>query len=386
MAANRRLRILLIGSGLFLAASLPSHAADSFEAKIAALQSQLPEQPSHHVGVPEGEASARQRREANYKAFVQEKLQGTWFAALTAVQAHDSYSLEGRFETWKGLMEFLLERDALVEVWAYPEAGMKPRRIPATELTRKQERSQPTFVTITYQDSATRELITVHVEFGFKAASEVLAASLGYRRHRDIQIAAREVLGSRDRQARFSALAQWEQLTNAAHSGRLPLAEIPPRPTKSTDLFTAFEYEVDAFNNFTNVVRVYRASEIARRVVEDSPEFSSQVLILQRSGEQAAREVRSFRMRGASDELEPAPNPVPGQDTVELRVTKAREPDARKWNVLDFGEPALLEQTSLAKFSLISAFLEKKRKEIAIRKSNVDLIAEPIIAGLNITY
>ena len=160
-----------------------------------------------------------------------------------------------------------------------------------------------TFITITYRDHATGGLITNRVEFSQLAASQVQAASAGYRRHREILIAAREVLGRRDAQGKFSAVVQWEALEQARQSGRLPLAALPPRPANATDLFVAFEYEVDAFNNFTNVVQVYRESEIERRVVEDPPGPAAQILMLRKAGEKLAREVRSFRRRGLGDEL-----------------------------------------------------------------------------------
>ncbi len=392
MAATLRVYVLLIVIGL-IAVPTPSLAAaivdanavssNAFQARLNAIWNQLPPPQVHHAGVLETEAAGRLRREQNYGAFVREKLRGDWFAALTDVQ-DDSYLIQGRFETWKGFMDFLVERDALVEVWAYREAGEKPRRIPATELAglKQQQREQPVFITVTYR--AGGALVTNRVEFNFKAASEVLAASVGYRRHRDLQVAAREVLGSRDDRGKFNAAVQWDALVEARESGRLTLTELPPRPTNSANLFVAFEYEVDAFNNFTNVARVYRESEIERSVVEELPDANVQILRLKAVEEKRTNEVRSFRVRGLTDELEPAPDPVPGQDVVELRVKNANEPDVRKWNVLDFGEPELVQQSSLAKFSLISAYLDKKRKEIAVRKSNLDLIAEPIIAGLNI--
>ncbi|HYV29021.1 MAG TPA: hypothetical protein VFA77_15915, partial [Candidatus Eisenbacteria bacterium] len=71
-------------------------------------------------------------------------------------------------------------------------------------------------------------------------------------------------------------------------------------------------------------------------------------------------------------------------DFVELRIKNPNEPDVRKWNVLEFGEPEILKQSALAKFSLISAHLDKRRKEIAIKKSRLDIFAEAIFAGLNI--
>ena len=391
MAATLRACVVLIVAGFAISVPAPaavvipanSPVTNAFQSHANALLNQLPPPQVHYDGVAETEAIHRAQREQSYQAFIREKLQGDWFAALTDAPASGAHSIQGRFETWKGLMDFLVERDALVEVWAYPEAGEKARRIPATEMAalKQQQREQPVFITITYR--ADGGLVTNRVEFNFKAAGEVLAAAVGYQRHRELQLVAREVLGQRDVRGKFDAAVQWDALAKAKESGRLPLAELPPRPTNSANLFVAFEYEVDAFNNFTNVARVYRESEIERRVIEDAPDSYAQVLMLKGVG-QRTNEVRGFRVRGLTGELEPAPHPVPGQDVIELRVKNLDQPDVRKWNVLDFGEPALVEQSSLAQFSLISAYLEKKRKEIAVRKSNLDLIAEPIIAGLNV--
>src|SRR5439155_15114676 len=221
-----------------------------------------------------GDAENRRRSEKDYGAFLREKVQGQWFAALLSTEAGQSCSVQRRFESWKTLLDFLIEREALVEVWAYPQKGGKPRRIPATQLAalKKERREQPTFTTATYRDSATAVPATYRIEFNFKAASDVMAASAGYQRQREMQLAAREVLGVRDAEDKFNALTQWEQLNKAGQAGRLTLAEMPPKPANPRDLFVAFEYEVDSFNNYSKAVRVYRESEITHHVVEVSKE------------------------------------------------------------------------------------------------------------------
>src|SRR5207247_56190 len=146
-----------------------------------------------------------------------------------------------------GLLDFILERDALVEVWAYGEGlSALPRRLSAPELAnRKRERWEgPTFVTITYRDSTAGELVRYRVEFGFSAAENALAATQSYRHQREIQLLARQILGARDNHGRLSALSQWEALVNAAQEGRFPLTEVPSRPAAARDLFVAFEFEV----------------------------------------------------------------------------------------------------------------------------------------------
>src|SRR5439155_16115392 len=146
---------------------------NSFEAKVAELWRQLPPPQTHFEGVPEGDAENRRRSEKDYGAFLREKVQGQWFAALLSTEAGQSFSVQRRFESWKTLLDFLIEREALVEVWAYPQKGGKPRRIPATQLAalKKERREQPTFTTATYRDSATAVPATYRIEFNFKAAS-----------------------------------------------------------------------------------------------------------------------------------------------------------------------------------------------------------------------
>jgi hypothetical protein len=118
--------------------------------------------------------------------------------------------------------------------------------------------------------------------------------------------------------------------------------------------------------------------------VRDADGRATQVLVLKKRNWQKPQEARAFRMRGLSGELEPAPAVVPGQDTIELRIVGSNESGPRRWNALEFGEPAVLRDSALAKFSLINAHLERHRKEIGLKKANLDLIAEPLILGLNL--
>src|SRR5262249_54526209 len=54
------------------------------------------------------------------------------------------------------------------------------------------------------------------------------------------------------------------------------------------------------------------------------------------------------------------------------------------WHILQFGEPELLKQSALAHFAQLNAYLERNRKARAMQQANLALVAEPIIAGLNI--
>ena len=128
------------------------------ERKFADLFNQLPPLQRHFDGLTEADSAAQRQRQSGYEALLREKLQDKWFAALVSEKSADAFAIQSRFETWKGLVEFLAHREALVEVWAYPEAGAKEaRRIPATELAalKNQPREQPTFVTVAWRDAAT---------------------------------------------------------------------------------------------------------------------------------------------------------------------------------------------------------------------------------------
>lgn len=363
--------------------SSPPPAHPAWQARADELLSQLPPPIQHFADLSEADASARLRRERNYEQVLREKLADRWFAALLSTAAANPYAIEGRFETWRGFLEFLAARDALVEVWAYPEgASSQPRRIPATDLAafKRQAREPPTFVTVTCREAPTGPVRAYRVEFGFHAADVLLAAHRGYERHRALRLAAREFLRARDANDRFSAVAQWEVLRRLVDEGRLPIDELPPRPAEARDLFVAVEYAVDANNHFTHVARAWRESELRRRVVNDT-----QVLVLQKLGEQTERFASGYRQREATDELEPVPAPILGQDQLELRIHDPVEPDVRRWRVLEFGEPEIVRQSALAQFALINAHLERQRKVLLVQKSRLDLIAEPLIAAANIS-
>ena len=342
----------------------------------------LPAPLKHYEGVGEKDADELLRQDANYAEAVREKLEGRWFAALLGASGEAPFAVQGRFETWRGLVEFLADRNAVVDVWAWGEGREGPaRRITAPELAalRRERYDRPTFVTVTYPDPATGKAVTQRVEFGFEAAAFARAANESYQTHRTIQRLAREILDARNEKGQPDAIAQWEALQAAVQANRFPLLEMPARPKEPGALWVACEYEVDDRNNFRRVARFYRDDEIGRRVAGDQ-----QMLVLRAVGDESAREVMGYRQRGLSDQLERIPNPIPGQDAVELRVKDPRQADVRKWHVLEFGAPELVKQSALAQFSLINAYLEKDRKALAVRQANMALVVEPIIAGLNI--
>jgi hypothetical protein len=355
----------------------------AWQVKAQEILGQLPPPIKHFADLPEADARARLSQERNSELVLRAKLADRWFAALLSTASDNLYAIERSFDSWRDFIEFLVQKDALVEVWAYPEGARgQPRRIPATELAalKRLPREPPTFITVTFRDAAVGQVRTYRVEFGFHAAEVMLAAHRGYERHRELQWAAREFLGARDAEGRFSAVAQWERLQRLADEQRLPIAEMPPRPPAPRDLFVAVEYEVDELNNFTRVVRTWRESELRRRIVNDT-----QVLVMQRHGEKTERFASGYRQRGVTDVLEPVPAPILGQDQLELRIHDPAEPDVRRWQVLEFGEPEIVRQSALSRFALINAHLERQRKAILVKKSKLDLIAEPLIAVANIS-
>src|SRR6185369_463294 len=146
-------------------------------AKAADIFSQLPAPIMHFDGLTESQVKDRFQRDVNYQILLREKIADQWFAALVKTKAPETFAIVRRFDTWKSLMDFIHDQDALVEVWAYPDGQIEnARRIPATELAslKKKTREQPTFITVTYRDTVANELQTYRVEFSFKAAEVAL--------------------------------------------------------------------------------------------------------------------------------------------------------------------------------------------------------------------
>ncbi len=358
----------------------------TLETSIQELIRRLPE-PIHHIREGELNPAPGRMVEVNHREILREKLADKWFAALLDTNPTNAFAIHERLPSWKSLVRFIEDRDALVEVWAYPEQGnLTARRIPAQELAamKRESRVQPTFLTLTWLDQATQKVQTNRVEFAFNAADQALAAQQSYLRQRRLQIEVNRIFAARDDWDRPSAVAQWNSLQDALRTQMIEIHAIPQPFTDSQDLFVAAEYEVDEWGNFRRIVRLYHESEIRRHVEHNDDGRSTQLLLLgdQRSSDR--REARAFTLRGVSDELLPKRNPVRGQDSIELRVKDPGQKDPRKWNVLEFGEPELIRESALAQFSLVNADLDRHRKEIGLKKSTMDLIAEPLILGLNL--
>ncbi len=343
---------------------------------------QLPPAAKHYAGLSEGEAIRLLESDVNYQKLIEEKVERKWFAALVTWEDPEPYSIVARFDTWHDMVESLAEKGAVVDVWAYGEASEhKPRRIPGPELAelKHQPHEQPTFLTVTYVDQRAGRAVSYQLEFGFQAAEAVLAASRAYQRHRSLELSAHKILAARNAKGLPDATTQWTALQNEVRERNFPLSEVPAQPADVRDVFVAFEFAVDDQNNYSNAVHIVRDSEVQKKVIGNI-----QVLSIRKAGAKSARQVVGFRRLGLSDSLQPATNAILGQDVVELRVRDPAQPDPRKWNVVEFGEPEALKQSALAHFAQLNAYLERKRKAQAMKQANVALVAEPIIAGLNI--
>ncbi len=386
--------VLLAGGARFegLSAAAPATSSSAAEAPFSARARELLEDlpPIQRMGWPEestdlgtpgrragiDEASARER----FEQLTREKAEGRWFAALVAADGPEPNAIRGRFKSWGGLLDFLQERDVLVEAWAYGQRGaVDARRLPASELNQWQVERRPTFTTVIYRDPYAGCWITNRLEFSFGASRLTLAAIANHARHRELLKLGGEILSTRTAAGRLSARAQWERLQSEVVAGRFPILEMPDFPVDDRDLFLAFEYEPDEQGNFRRALRAHRESGVEKRLLAEMP-----VLVLRVPGRAGTSQAIGFRRRGISDDWEPISNPIPGQDMVEMRVIDNQQPDSRLWNVLGFGEPELLRQSSLAAFSLLTASVERQRKALAVKRADLALVAEPIIAGLNI--
>src|SRR5439155_4745112 len=195
-----------------------------------------------YPGLSQAEVDRFLRQDVNYAQIVREKLGGRWFAALVETAGETPFAIHGRFDTWRGLVEFLAERNALVDVWAWGERGEgEPRRIPAPELgnLQRQRHERPTFVTVTYPDPVTRGVVTYRLEFGFQAAAAARTSNQAYQQHRQIQLISRTILAAQNAKGEPDAMAQWEALQTAVKTGQFQLLEIPSRSETALELLVA---------------------------------------------------------------------------------------------------------------------------------------------------
>ena len=168
------------------------------------------------------ELASLQRQRRFFQQLQAERLEGKWVAALISEEPR----IHARFETWKGLADYLSDHEALVEVWAYSvqadSAGpVSPRRLTAREIgaLKKQDHEQPTFVTATFKE-ASGDAKKYRIEWGLRAAEKMAAAEAGYARFREMQLSARKALGARGEHGRITSQTQWQALNKATTKAR----------------------------------------------------------------------------------------------------------------------------------------------------------------------
>lgn len=328
----------------------------------------------NYVGITEDERAGELRAAQRFESLRREQLTGDWFAALVARDADQRFAIHQRFRTSDEFNTFRQKTKALFEVWEIRDGGLPARRLTAADLAqqRLQENPAPTYLTATFLDPTSKRPRQYRLLFGMHAASDELERSRSYQSHRLLRNEIRRVLRARNSNGLLSAGAQWQALRKAANTGTLPLRYLPVRSPHEDDLFVAMECEVDAGNQLVRIVRAYRASEVAPRFLHGNHE-----LVLKRSGR---KDVVAVPLHAA---LEDGPTPSTAEGT-SLRVRNPDSSNPRRWNVLEFGEAAVLRQASLAQLALINAHLENERKELAWQKSNYDRFANPVFTSLNI--
>lgn len=204
-----------------------------------------------------------------------------------------------------------------------------------------------------------------------------------YELNRNIEVAARRILGARNAKGSFSSFGQLEAIEKARKEG-IPFGELPDKPSDENDLFVATRYGLDEFGNKMAIRGVYREKFMQRVMDTDAKgNIIEKVVINNPVTGKPEAEALSYKVKEASDELEFVPHPSE-KEAVQLRVVNPNEKDVRRWDLIEFGEPELVKQEALARFSLINAYFDKRRKEVALRNAKMDIIAEGIFAGLNI--
>lgn len=355
-----------------LAAAFLAHTQTAAE-PLRTLLSALDEPRKNYVGISEAERAGDISAGQRFETLRREQLSGNWFAALVS-RNEDRFAIEHRFQTAEEFGAFRVKKEALVEAWEMKDGGSPSRRLTAAELAKQRTETNPapTFLTLTLLDPTTKKPRQYRLVFGMHAASEASQRAANYQGHRILRNEIHRVLRARDSKGTLSAKAQWVALRQAAKRGTLPLRFLPARSPHQDDLFVAMECEVDASDQLVRVVRAYRASEVAPRFLHGKHE-----LVLKRAQK---KEAIAIPLHAA---LEDGPTPSTAQGT-SLRVKNTKVSDPRRWNVLEFGEAAVLRQASLAQLALINAHLENERRELAWQKSNYDRFANPVFAGLNI--
>src|SRR4051812_24792450 len=99
------LALYLAGGSLAFGATQVS--SPVLEERFQRLAEAMPPLKEHYSGVTEESVRKKASREIASAAITQEKLQGKWFAALITHAENEPLAIHARFETWRGLLEFL---------------------------------------------------------------------------------------------------------------------------------------------------------------------------------------------------------------------------------------------------------------------------------------
>ncbi len=386
----------LTSNGLFPPMVSPPPEPSPAELPLRGILAEFDESARFFEGVTAAEVRGRQQTETLARALLEERNDGIWFAAAVGTGSGQSPVIRRRFERAQDLAEFVREEPAIIETWAYtpeahtPDPMLNGRRLTAPELAgiRSQESDRPTFAVLVYRDRESGTMRRDRLEFGLHAAKAGLAEQQAYRKHRQLQQMGRWILHARSGQGQLSAFAQWQNLTDTIRAGKFAVGHLPVKPAADGDFFVAIEYEVGLLNNFTQAVRFYRRPEMSKDVIDGvqflhlQPQGESQWF--QALGLQPGQTGGEMNAAPANPALVPAIHPIAGQDVVDMRVFDPAQADERCWNRLDFGEPHVVRQRGLASYGLLQGYLEQRQKALALRKSKLDLFAEPIILGLNI--
>ncbi|MFM1944295.1 MAG: hypothetical protein RI897_3277 [Verrucomicrobiota bacterium] len=322
----------------------------------------------------------------HFQTLQKERAGEHWFAALTSLKPGSKAAIHRRFKTPSDFNNFLSNVSPLVEVWtrtATEQNGSliaQERRLTALELAQliPNYPNLPTWITVTFP-TETNVVDSYKVEFSLHAAQLAHDNLLALAQQQTQIHRIREILATRDAKGHVNASAQWDALHQAIIQGEILLQHAPPPPTSPQDPFVAYEFAVDSQARFRGFDRVYRESEIQKDL-----RGGRQQLLLKPAWTTESRIALAFSFHLPSNSLQPCVNPLPGRDTVELRVAQTGNNNPATWNVLEFAEPEILRNSALAQFGLINASLEKQRKHLAWKKNTIDLYVEPAIAAANI--
>ena len=323
----------------------------------------------------------------NYQFLRRSKLSGQWYAALVSLEAEDRFRIDRVFSDYDTWIQFLESEDPLLESWiakesSDPRDGLAGyRRISAIEQLSAREAgdSLPTLSTLTYAKNVGTAVQVYQVEFSLFAAEEVQTRRNRFLRERETKLGILEALSAQGEDGAVDAWTQWTALGRWFEQYHQSPVFETTLPLKPGDRFVAFEYEVDQYGFLDRVVRFFNESDIQRDVVD-----GREVLRLRSSDGGGTTEAWAFERVGTSAEIRRADASLAGQSALQIRVVDGEESDVRLWNRVEFGESQLLEQTSLAMYGVIHAYMDRSRRDLALKKSRLDLFAEPVFAGLSI--